>query len=399
MKAPREGPSVAPTITEIETTEFTYPLENVTTTPIGTDVLYEPGCTHERTTYAIRVHTDAGITGEYVGGNPPAFAQVNTVADYLVGENPLHRERHFSELKRALRKYDRMGIGPVDIALWDFAGKYYDAPIHELLGTYRERLPVYVSTYFGSEAGGLNHPEAYADFAADCLDRGFSAFKIHPLGGVENRDIDREVEIVRAVGERVGKEMDLMHDPVCEYETFAEALTVGRACDEHEYFWYEDPYRDGGSSQHSHRKLRQSLETPLLLTEMVRGFEPHVDFAASEATDFLRADPEWDGGITGAMKIARAAEGFGLDVEYHLAGPAQRHCMAATRNSNYYELGLLGPEFETPHAEAPVYVDGYTDAPNEVENGYVTVPDGPGLGIAYDWEYIENNRLGGRTYE
>jgi L-alanine-DL-glutamate epimerase-like enolase superfamily enzyme len=73
--------------------------------------------------------------------------------------------------------------------------------------------------------------------------------------------------------------------------------------------------------------------------------------------------------------------------------------MAATRNSNYYELGLLGPEFETPHAEAPVYVDGYTDAPNEVENGYVTVPDGPGLGVVYDWEYIENNRLGGRTYE
>ncbi|PSP41331.1 mandelate racemase, partial [Halobacteriales archaeon QH_6_64_20] len=138
---------MAPTITEIETTEFTYPLENVTTTPIGTDVLYEPGRTHERRTYAIRVHTDAGITGEYVGGNPPAFAQVNTVAGYLVGENPLHRERHFSELKRALRKYDRMGIGPVDIALWDFAGKYYDAPIHELLGTYRERLPVYVSTY------------------------------------------------------------------------------------------------------------------------------------------------------------------------------------------------------------------------------------------------------------
>jgi len=57
-------------------------------------------------------------------------------ADYLIGKNPLERERHWSEIKRALRKYDRMGIEPVDIALWDFAGKYHDAPIHELLGTY-----------------------------------------------------------------------------------------------------------------------------------------------------------------------------------------------------------------------------------------------------------------------
>ena len=390
---------MAPLITEIETMEFTYPLENVTTDPVGTDVVYEPGRTREMTTYAIRVHTDTGVTGAYVGGNPPAFAQVNMVADYLVGKSALKRERHWSELKRALRKYDRMGIGPLDIALWDLAGTYYDAPIHELLGTYRERLPVYVSTYFGSEAGGLDSPDAYADFAEACRDRGFSAFKIHPIGGIDDRDIAREVATVRAVGERVGSEMDLMHDPVCEYETFADALTVGRECDEHGYFWYEDPYRDGGISQHSHRKLRQFLDTPLLQTEMVRGLEPHTDFAASEATDFLRVDPEWDGGITGAMKIARVAEGFGLDVEFHLAGPAQRHCMAATRNSNYYELGLLGPDFGTPHAEAPIYLDHYTDAPDDIEAGSVTVPDGPGLGVLYDWEYIEDNRLGGRVYD
>ena len=64
-------------------------------------------------------------------------------ADYLVGKNPLERERHWSEIKRALRKYDRTGIEPVDIVLWDFAGKYHDAPIHELLGTYQTRFPVY----------------------------------------------------------------------------------------------------------------------------------------------------------------------------------------------------------------------------------------------------------------
>ena len=390
---------MAPTITRIETTEFTYPLENVTTNPKGFDAIYEPGRTRERTTYGIQIHTDEGVTGEYVGGDPPAFAQVNMVADYLVGKNALKREEHWSEMKRALRKYDRMGIGPIDIALWDLAGKHYDAPVHELLGTYRERFPVYVSSYFGSEAGGLDSPEAYADFAEECLERGFGAFKIHAIGGLDDRDIDRERAIVRAVGERVGDEMDLMLDPVGEYETFGDALKVGKACDEQEFFWYEDPLRGANRSQHASRKLRQQLETPLLMTEMVRGLESHTDFIAEEATDFGRADPEWDGGITGAMKRARAAEGFGLDVEYHLSGPVQRHLMAATRNTNYYELGLVGPDFGAPHVESPVYVDCYTDAMDDIDDGHVSVQEGPGLGVTYDWDYVEENALGGRTYE
>jgi L-alanine-DL-glutamate epimerase-like enolase superfamily enzyme len=141
------------------------------------------------------------------------------------------------------------------------------------------------------------------------------------------------------------------------------------------------------------------IDTPILQTELVRGLEVKTDFAAAEATDFLRADPEWDGGITGAIKTARVAEGFGLDVEYHLAGAAQRHLMAATRNSNFYELGLVGPSSGPPHAEPPIY-DDYTDRLETVDDdGAFTVPDGPGLGVGYDWDYIEDNALGGRTYE
>ncbi len=151
---------MAPTITRIDSTEFAYPLEDVGLDGNGFNLVYEPGTTTHRTLYALRVHTDAGITGEYVGGNSPAAAQINTFADHLVGRNALRRERHWSELKRGLRKYDRMGIGPVDIALWDLAGKYHDAPIHELLGTYRERLPAYASTYHGDENGGLNSPSS-----------------------------------------------------------------------------------------------------------------------------------------------------------------------------------------------------------------------------------------------
>jgi L-alanine-DL-glutamate epimerase-like enolase superfamily enzyme len=385
---------MAPRIERIESYEFEYPLEDVGKDEHGFNLIYEPGTTTMRRLYAIRVHTDIGITGEYVGGNSAAAAQINTFADYLVGKDPLARERHYSEIKRALRKYDRMGIGPVDIALWDFAGKLHDAPIHELLGTYRERLPAYASTYHGDDNGGLASPEDYADFAEDCLDMGYPGFKIHGWGGCDGaRDLEREVDTARAVGERVGDRMDLMHDPGCELETFADALALGRALDDHGYYWYEDPYRDTGTSAHAHRKLREQLETPLLQSEHIRGLEVFTDFVASGATDFTRADPEYDGGITGAMKRARIAEGFGLDVEFHAPGPAQRHCIAAARNANYYELALLHPD--CANTPPPVYQGDYSDMIDTIdENGTVPVPDGPGLGVDYDWDYIEGNQTG-----
>jgi L-alanine-DL-glutamate epimerase-like enolase superfamily enzyme len=388
-----------PEITKIESTEFSYPLEDVGTDGNGFNLVYEPGETTERKLFALEVHTDEGITGEYVGGNSPAFAQINTFASYLVGKNPLERERHWSEIKRGLRKYDRMGMGPIDIALWDIAGKYYGAPIHELLGTYRHRLPAYASTYHADDNGGLDSPEAYAEFAENCREMGYGGFKIHGWGGTDNhRSVEKEIETIHAVGERVGDEMDLMTDPACELETYGDALQVGRACDEQNFYWYEDPFRDGGISEHAHEKLRQSLDTPLLQTEHIRGIEPHTDFIANEATDFVRADPEYDAGITGAMKLARIAEGFGLDVEFHAPGPAQRHCIAAARNANYYEIALVHPECQ--NTTPPIYEGEYSDLLDTIDDeGTVPVPTNPGLGVEYDWEYIEDNATGDRVYE
>jgi L-alanine-DL-glutamate epimerase-like enolase superfamily enzyme len=68
--------------------------------------------------------------------------------------------------------------------------------------------------------------------------------------------------------------------------------------------------------------------------------------------------------------------------------------MAATRNSNYYELGLVHPESPRPHTESPVYQGGYTDRIDTIDSdGTVGVPDGPGLGVDYDWEYVRENQV------
>jgi L-alanine-DL-glutamate epimerase-like enolase superfamily enzyme len=114
----------------------------------------------------------------------------------------------------------------------------------------------------------------------------------------------------------------------------------------------------------------------------------------AEATDFIRTDPEYDGGITGAIKTARAAEGLGLDVEIHGPGPAHRHCMAAMRNSNYYENAVVHPE--APHVAPLEIYENYTEELEAVaEDGTFPVPDGPGLGIEYDWSYIEDHQVEG----
>ena len=239
--------------------------------------------------------------------------------------------------------------GPVDIALWDIAGKLYDAPVSRAARRLPQaRCPAYASTYHGDENGGLSTPEAFAEFAVQCREMGYPAFKIH---GWSAGPIEREVATVLATRSAVGDEMDLMLDPACEYNTWADALKVGLACDEARFLWLEDPYKDGGTSAFGHRKLRQLIKTPILIGEHIRGHELHVDNIVADGTDFVRADADYDCGITGLMKIAHSAEGFGLDVEIHAPGPAHRHCMAAIRNTNYYELGLVHPKLK-PHQAA-----------------------------------------------
>src|SRR5689334_15714260 len=315
-------------IERVEVHQFQWEHENVAYDYNGFNLVYKPNSKVTRTDHALRIFTSQGIVGEMVGGGGGGtdYALLSMWIEYLIGRNPLQRELIYNDVKRALRKQDRLSIGLVDIALWDLAGKLYNAPIWELLGGWRKTLPAYASTYHSDENGGLDSPAAFANFAVQCKEMGYKAFKIHGWG---NAPMEREVANVLQVRKRVGDHMDLMLDPACEYNTFADALKVGRACDEANFFWYEDPFKDGGISSYAHHKLRQLIKTPILMGEHVRSLEPKIDMLVAEATDYLRVDPAYDMGITGVMKTAHAAEGFGIDVEIHGCGPAYRHCMAA----------------------------------------------------------------------
>ena len=127
--------------------------------------------------------------------------------------------------------------------------------------------------------------------------------------------------------------------------------------------------------------------------EHVRNLETSVDMLVNGSSFFSRADPDYDGGITGSYKLVLASEGLGVDCEIHSCGPPMRHLMAASRNSNFYEVNLLHPKCNNPWS-LPVYDKNYDDLINCIDkNGNVEVPTGPGLGVEYNWDYIRKNKL------
>lgn len=373
-------------ITKIEVVKYQDTLKNVGKDYNTFNMVYEPNGKLTTEDSILLIHTSEGITGEYVGIRGPALAEVQVVADYLIGKNPLEREEIYNDTKRALRHFAMLGTGIIDICLWDIAGKLYGEPIWKLLGGKSKKLPCYASTLHGDENGGLTTPDDFMEFAEQCKSLGYPAFKVHGWGLARN-NIKREIENVLKLGEKFENKLDLMIDPACEIKNFADTLALGKACDEAKFFWWEDPFQDGGVSQFAHRRLRQMVKTPILQTEHIRLLEQHVDFIVADATDLVRAGAHEDGGITGVMKIAHASEGFGLDVELHGPGPAHRHIMTSIRNTNYFEMGLVHPNVAT--TKSPVYKD-YSDDLNSIDkDGCVEAPNGPGLGVELDWDWIK----------
>jgi L-alanine-DL-glutamate epimerase-like enolase superfamily enzyme len=368
-----------PTITKVEIDSFTYDVEGITHQRA---FHYDPDSTLTRGASALKIYADNGVVGEFAGwgADPGTVAQV---AKRYIGTNPLDRER----------AYQRMKASPImavfDLALWDFAGKMTGLPVHALIGTYRTKVPAYASTIDGAVKGPLSTPESYADFAEACLSMGYRGFKIHPMAWT---DLRTHVDTVLAVGRRVGTEMDTMLDPYCFYETFADALKVGRACDEAGFFWYEDPYSDGGVTPFSHARLREMIKTPLLQGEKVRTIEERMNLALQKATDFVRIDIRLHG-LTGSLKLAHAAESVGIDVEPHRSGPGALHFLAAVKNANYYEVVWVHPVMRD--SEPPIYQNVTITGLDCIDaDGLVTVPEGPGLGVEYDWGFIADHATG-----
>ncbi len=167
---------------------------------------------------------------------------------------------------------------------------------------------------------------------------------------------------------------------------YPEALKVGRALEELDFLWYEDPL--GEWSIPSYVKLKAKLDVPIMATELpFAGFEMYAPWIHAQATDYLRGDVAFKGGITTMLKTAHLAEAFGMNYEVHhgsnsLNNVADLHVSMAIRNCEYYEHLL-------PEA---IIKYGIVNDIEPDRDGLVHAPMKPGLGVEIDFDLIKRKQ-------
>lgn len=376
-------------IVDVVTESFHYRSRTVR----DTDGHAHPGPEHDATQTLLRIVTDEGAEGYAFGAPPGIIAEI--VKPMLVGEDPFYRERIWQRLKERQRLHlgtlaDRV-LSVVDCALWDLAGRALNQPVYKLLGGYRDRVLAYASTMCGDDLpGGLDTPEAYAAFALQCKARGYKAFKLHtwqpPVPGAP--DVKRDVAACTAVRKAVGDEMVLMLDPF-HYYSREEALYLGRALEELNFYWMEEPMDEHSTS--SYVWLSDQLDLPICGPETAEGkMHTRAEWIVRGASDISRGGVGDVGGITPLMKVVHLCESFGVRMEVHGGGAANLHVMCAMGiPGEYYERGLLHPflDYEQPHPWLKAIEDPMD------EQGYVHVSQAPGLGQEIDFEYIRASRV------
>ena len=329
-----------------------------------------------------RIVTDEGPDGYIPGGDERSN---DRMADFLEGQDPLAREAIWRDIHtvRGSRPINR-----IDQALWDLAGRYADLPVYRLLGGDRDRVPAYGSTMCGDDdPDGLGTSEAYADFARDLVDQGYQAIKLHTWMPPYDADPDRTIEACRAVREAVGPDIDLMLDSHHFY-TRLDARKIGDALTELEYLWFEEPMNEHSMS--SYQWLTSEVKVPIVGPESLQGkMQPRAEWIKHGAMDICRASTR-KGGITGCLKTVHLCESFEITCELHGGTPGNLHILGAMSiPGRYYERGLLHPDYDyewiPPHLNSPI------DPLND--DGTISLPEGPGLGIDYNWDYIEANRI------
>src|SRR3989449_8551777 len=232
----------------------------------------------------VTITTDQGVQGHAFLGSAMRGAHLDgqSLIQFLkptvVGQDPLDRERLYQAMWQKNRQTTYRAIGAMDVALWDIAGKIAGLPIHRLLGSYRDRVPAYASSAV------LAGKEAYADEAVRFKTDGWTAYKIHPP-----TDPATDIEVCRAVRRQVGDGYTVMLDSTWAYQ-YPEALRVGKAIEELQFHWYEDPLADDDLVNYV--KLKQQLSIPILATEYTPGgFTALAPWITAGATQYLLGEP------------------------------------------------------------------------------------------------------------
>lgn len=344
----------------------------------------------------VRVHSDEGPVGIgecMVRLAPQATAAiVEELGEVLVGLDVLDTsvawELMFSVMSNRghLQGFFMEALSGIDIALWDLKGKALDQPVYQLLGgAQREKIWAYASSL---RFRGI---ETTVREAKEYVAQGYGAMKLK-LGSDRLRP-EADLELATAVREAVGEDIFLSADANCGFERTA-AMRLARGLQDLGFAWFEEPL--ASDDHEGYAEMARSLDMPIAggETEFTRfGFR---DLFTRGALDIVQPNICRAGGFTECWRIAALADSFHIPYAPHTGSTtavcmaAELHMSAALPNFLIYEN--MQSDWSKQEAN-PLRVDLVRDSAEIFEEGFMRLPQGPGLGIELDEEVVERYRI------
>ena len=333
----------------------------------------------------VAVHTDLGVTGYGSGDMMLGF---DGHEQLFVGEDPLRLERHWRILNNISFHAGR--CWPLDLALWDLAGKLMGQPCWKLIGGLSDRVRAYASS------GTLRGPEALADAAERYRAEGFAAMKIR----FHRSDWRADIRALEAARKRVGDTIELMVD--CNqgwrmswdaYPSWSlkDAVSVARELEGLDVYWMEEPLHRG--DRDGMRALRNMTDLRIAGGEMTRELYEFRDLIAGGSLDVLQPDAALVGGLTGLRRVALMAQEHNLVFTPHtwtngMGVVANAHLTAGLCDAPFLEFPYDPPEWGLDRRDymmaEPLKVDS---------SGMIILSDRPGMGYDLHFDALAKTRV------
>ncbi len=307
---------------------------------------------------------------------------MRSIAPGMIGKNAINTAEINTWLANRCTWGGLVAKSPFDIACWDIKGRKANMPIYQMLGGARDKMLSYASTPM------FHTPEEYYGFIDGCIEHGFKAIKLHCLCLFE-----KDYELVKAIQARYGEmDIEFMLD-TAQYYNQKEALKMAQLLDEYNWAWFEAPVSD--YDYKTYQRLVKNTNVQISSHGNCLLTLPEVAHALSnDMWSDVRQDATVCGGITPLAKCFALAEAHGKPLEiqswgYTITQAANLHVALAHNNGKYFEQAYPYENFEY----------GAKNVIRTNKDGYVTVPDCPGLGVVMDWGKVREASIQSYSFE
>ena len=366
-------------ITDVKATTVKIPLEKV-----FSGSLYDVGF---RCTIITSIETDEGVVSQSYSGDDRSTFEfqhelvTGPLRDVLIGEDPLRTEYLWEKMFNLAPNYTHdhgprpvmRAIGALDTSLWDLKGRILNTSVNNLIGGFAKSAPVVRFRYYEEGAG-----DEEIEQLLESKDNGFGGVKLK----VGRASVAEDINRVKRIRQSLGDDFMIICD-ANEGWYLTEAIQFARETEQYELAWLEEPVRWHNAVENM-RKVRESTITPVCAGQGENNKWGCWRLIENESVDVINVDASIAGGITEWQKIRSAAEIKGIKMGHHEEPHISVHLMSAIPNGTFVEV------FE--EFRDPAYHQMNKILP-EISNGIIEVPNTPGLGLDFDYSFINKYRI------